>query len=94
MTGELVYEAGTAVAMAMRHVEGGAVPPSQRTELEVPPELDALILDCLARDREARPASAAAVARRLDRVALATPWTPQRAEQWWSAHLPEDASEG
>jgi hypothetical protein len=51
----------------------------------VPPELDTLILSCLAKDKSARPASVAALSQGLDACADAHAWTPTEAEAWWSA---------
>ena len=41
LTGQLVFEADTPMKMLMQHVQARPVPPSQRTELPMPPELDA-----------------------------------------------------
>ena len=44
LTGRLVFDAETSIQMVARHVQQKPVPPSQKTELPVPPELDRLIL--------------------------------------------------
>ena len=75
------------------HVHTPPAPPSSRSELPIPPELDALILECLEKDPEKRPASAAALRSRLQAIPLATPWTHERAESWWSLHAPRTSSE-
>ena len=67
-------------------------PPSERTELEVPGQLAALIHACLAKDPAARPQSASELAERLSTIPLSEPWTHERAENWWSMHLPESVS--
>ena len=54
----------------------------------MPPELDALVLACLAKDPAARPASAAEVSRLLGAVPLADAWTQERARTWWLANSP------
>jgi serine/threonine-protein kinase len=89
LTGKLVFEETRPIAMIAAHVKNAPVPPSARTELPVPPELDRLVLDLLAKDPDARPQSAAEVLRRLDAIALDEPWGPERAEHWWRAHLPD-----
>jgi serine/threonine-protein kinase len=89
LTGELVFRAATPVAMLVQHAREAPVPPSARTELPVPRELDELILSCLAKDRDARPASAAALAERLAGIERQIgEWTQEHAARWWSAHLP------
>jgi serine/threonine-protein kinase len=83
-----VFEAGHPVQVLMQHVNRQPETPSHRTELPVPPELDALILDLLQKEKEARPASAADVVARLDAIPLERPWDGERAQQWWDRHHP------
>jgi len=68
------------------------VPPSKRTEIYIPPELEAIILACLAKDPADRPASAADLMQRLCSVRFARLWTTDRARQWWDAHGPTASS--
>ena len=90
LTGKLVFDEKTPMGMVLAHAQAKPTPPSQRTELPIPPELEGLVLDLLAKDPRTRPANAAEVARRLDAVPLAEPWSQARAERWWRAHLPEE----
>jgi len=60
--------------------------PSLHAKTPVPPELDAVILKCLAKRREDRPPDAEALATALKAVPLATPWTRERALAWWASH--------
>ena len=89
LTGDLVFTADTPMKLLMAHAHTAPEPPSAKTELPIPPELDALVLSCLAKDREQRPASARELLERLDAVRLETPWTEQRAREWWTTHLPQ-----
>ncbi len=89
LTGRTVFEANTPVQMLMRHVNEQPPAPSERSELPVPPELDAVILDLLEKDPRARPASAADVVARLDAIPLDRPWDQVRAQQWWERNQPE-----
>jgi serine/threonine-protein kinase len=89
LTGRTPFEATTPVAMLMKHVQESPRPPSQLSELPVPTELDAVLLDCLAKDPDARPADAAELYRRLSDCPLPDPWSRDRAVQWWELHLPE-----
>ena len=58
LTGQLVFEADTPMKMLMQHVQAEPVPPSQRTELRIPRELDELVLACLNKDPNQRPQNA------------------------------------
>jgi len=89
LTGRTVFEANTPVQMLMRHVNEPPPTPSGCSELPVPPELDAVILDLLEKDPRARPASAAEVVARLDAIPLHRPWDQVRARQWWERNRPE-----
>jgi eukaryotic-like serine/threonine-protein kinase len=89
VTGALVFEAVSAHRMLMHHVETPPEPPSRRATVEVPPELDAIILACLAKRPEERPASARELADRLAACPQREPWTPERAHAWWEEHLPQ-----
>ena len=90
LTGELVFTADTPMKLLLAHAQTPAEPPSSKTELSIPPDLDALVLSCLAKDREQRPSSARELLRRLDAISL-PPWTQSRAREWWDTHLPEGA---
>jgi len=65
------------------------VPPSQRTEVAVPPALDALILTCLEKNPDRRPKDAQAVLQLVRECRAGTLWNDDRAREWWEMHLPE-----
>ncbi|MCC6536411.1 MAG: serine/threonine protein kinase [Bryobacterales bacterium] len=87
LTGRLVFDGGSPLAMAMNHVNTALVRPSERTEMEISAEFDELILDCLAKDPRHRPQSARDLGRRLAALPLPA-WTAERAEDWWRIHMP------
>jgi serine/threonine-protein kinase len=72
-------------------VAPSAVTPTARTELAIPPDLEALVMACLEKDPVRRPQSADWLADALARVPGATDWTPARARDWWATHDPEGA---
>src|SRR5262249_5473048 len=90
--GKLVFEGPGMIKVLSDHLHTVPPPPSTRSELTIPPALDALILECLEKDPEKRPTSAAALQVRLRAIAVATPWTRERAEEWWSSHAPGRSS--
>lgn len=91
LTGSVVFPGRSGIAMAMAHVHDVPAPPSTRTELPVPQQMDDLILRCLAKRPEERPGSAGALAEALRGVALEERWTAADAEGWWARHLPDIA---
>jgi eukaryotic-like serine/threonine-protein kinase len=88
LTGELVFTADTAIKLLLAHAHAAPVPPSSRTELPIPRDLEALVLTCLEKNREQRPRTARDLLRRLDAIALQKQWTETAAREWWQVHLP------
>jgi eukaryotic-like serine/threonine-protein kinase len=89
LTGDLVFRGDTPIAVMMHHAHTSPVPVSERSELPIPPQLDRLIMSCLEKDPARRPQSARELARRLCEIPVATPWTEERAQNWWSRHEPD-----
>src|SRR5207249_2181067 len=71
-----------------RHLNEVPVPPSARTQQDIPPALDRLILSCLAKKPEQRPASADELASALRAVPVREAWTEAKAARWWSTNRP------
>jgi serine/threonine-protein kinase len=83
-----VFSGNSAVAVLAAHIRDEPEPPSRRTELAIPSELEDVILACLAKDPAARPQSAEELSRMLSAVPLPA-WTRERASAWWRAHVPD-----
>ena len=88
LTGQPVFSGDTPVVTALAHVHSAPIPPRLRSEVNVPPALDALIMECLAKDPAARPASTAVLSECLAATVLAQAWTPDAARTWWESHQP------
>jgi serine/threonine-protein kinase len=52
----------------------------------VPPRFDALVLSCLAKERNERPHDVRVVQALLEALAAEAPWTQGEAEAWWRQH--------
>ena len=91
LTGQLVFQADGSLAMAVAHVNREPVPPSERSELEIPAELEGIIMGCLAKDPSSRPQTAAELGARLASCDRGD-WTNEAAREWWDMHLPADGS--
>lgn len=85
----LVFESDNSTRIIMDHVQTPPRPPSSCSELEIPPELDAIVLRCLEKRPEKRFASAAELREALGRIPARSPWTDVRARDWWLAHAAE-----
>jgi serine/threonine-protein kinase len=91
LSGKLVFDGDTPMKMMMDHVQKTPPRLSTRSEIEVPADLEQIIMDCLEKDPDRRPATAVEVAQRLRACAVAHEWTAERAGTWWRTHLPEQA---
>jgi serine/threonine-protein kinase len=92
LTGQQVFTADTPVALMMHHMNTDPAPPSRRSELPIPPALDRLVLQCLAKNPAHRPQSARELSQRLGEIDAVTAWTDGSAREWWATHLPGQAS--
>ena len=88
LTGQLVFAGDTPMQFLIQHTQATPVPPSARTEMPIPKELDAIVLACLAKNPSDRPQTARELARRLEAVPVSHEWTPEVARAWWEAHRP------
>jgi len=82
--GQLVFEAEKAFQMIAKHLQAEPIPPSERTDRPVSPELERLILKCLAKDAKERPLSAAHLAQALDWIPTDA-WGEEEAKRWWAS---------
>jgi serine/threonine-protein kinase len=91
LTGEHVFDAKSVIELCAAHVAKEPVRPSERMGVHVPRELEDVVMACLAKDPNARPASAEALAAMLDE-ALDGTWSAVDAERWWRDHAAEGTS--
>jgi tRNA A-37 threonylcarbamoyl transferase component Bud32 len=91
LTGRLVFEGETPVKMMLQHIQAEPLPPSRLSELDIPPELDQVLLRCLSKKPSDRPKDTNALACMLAQVPAREAWTRERAEEWWENHAPASA---
>lgn len=89
LTGEQVFQRDTSMAVLLAHIQENPVSPSQQSELEIPPELDRVVLACLEKDPAKRPQTARELADMLAGIHLPQTWDSVRAERWWNTHVPD-----
>jgi serine/threonine-protein kinase len=83
LTGCRVFEGKTAVDLCIQHVTAAPRRPTEAAPIKLPPELEDLILRCLAKDPAARYASASALADALAAIPRAPDWSLAEARRWW-----------
>jgi serine/threonine-protein kinase len=87
LTGQPVFDEPTPLAVVIHHVQTDPIPPSIRTEMEVPPDLEQIILGCLKKDPADRPQTAHQVSYALADCPAAATWDGCRAQEWWQLHM-------
>jgi hypothetical protein len=94
LTGTHVFGDHTIFEVCAHHLHSVPEPPSARLPGPVAPDLEAVLLACLSKRPEDRPASAHVLRERLQACAGAGRWTNARAAQWWALHRRELRSGG
>jgi eukaryotic-like serine/threonine-protein kinase len=89
LTGRPPFEAGDAMSLLMHHSKTAPLPPSTMSEESIPADVDALVLECLAKAPSRRPATADVLLERFSRLSVARKWEQRRARAWWDLHDPE-----
>ena len=88
LTGQLVFEADTTMKMLLQHVHAPVVPPSERSELPIPADIDALVMSCLEKNPDKRPQDAEVLFRLVSNCRGGDSWNSELAKVWWEQHLP------
>lgn len=87
LTGCMVFADPTVMGVAIAHVTRAPEPPSTRTTAVIAPELERLVLQCLAKEPAKRPPSARVLREALAAIRFAAPWSRERASAWWHDHV-------
>jgi serine/threonine-protein kinase len=86
LTGTHVFGGGSILEVCGHHLHSIPDPPSRRLGRPGAADLDAVLLECLAKRPEDRPASARVLRERLRGCAAYGLWTQERAAPWWATH--------
>jgi len=86
LAGEKPFDADTPAELLRLHAQAPPPPLAGRTRTPVPPRLDAVVMACLAKDPNDRPADADRVREALESSLDAPPWTAADAQEWWARH--------
>ena len=86
LTGQYIFDGDSIAEVCRRHINDTPDTPSERTGKQFDPQLEVLVMRCLAKDPAARPQSAVELTEALAQCAAAARWTPERRAAWWTAH--------
>jgi len=84
LTGETVFCGLSLGEVMLKQVREQPELPSARLKRPVSPDLETLLMRCLAKDPSGRPASAAALGEALGQCTSKSDWTRREAQEWWS----------
>jgi serine/threonine-protein kinase len=85
LTGEQVFT-GNIVEICGHHLHTEPTPPSERLGRELPSDLEALVMQCLAKNPEDRPQTAREIRERLAEIRDIPRWRQADACAWWQEH--------
>jgi serine/threonine-protein kinase len=84
LAGREVFEHTATMAMLIAHANERPQPPSARG-VNVPPDLEGIVMTLLEKDPARRPQSARALADQLAELRIEESWTIAHREEWWAA---------
>ncbi len=90
LTGRPPFATENSVELIVDHVKTVPVPPSELSEVPIPPELDALVMRLLEKKPEDRFRSAGEVEAALEDVEFSDHWSQASARAWWELHAPSE----
>jgi eukaryotic-like serine/threonine-protein kinase len=83
LTGQQVFTGDSGVEIISHHLFTPPTPPSERLGRPVDPFLEGLIMECLAKQPEGRPADAGVLIQRIEEGWTGAAWTQRDAREWW-----------
>jgi len=89
LTGTTVFQGRSIVDICNDHVKTTPEKPSARLGRTIDEDLERLILSCLAKNKDDRPASASALEQELESCQSAGSWTRSSARSWWESNIGE-----
>jgi serine/threonine protein kinase len=84
LTGTPVFNGTSVVEICMKHTQDVPERPSSRLGKPMTPKLEELILRCLSKSPQDRPANASALLRELHACGIQGVWTSDDAAVWWN----------
>jgi len=86
LTGQYMFDAVTIQEIHEKQLNTAPVPPSLRTRNPISPEMERLLLSCLAKEADARPQLADDLRAQLLACPLAADWPVKARVEWWEAY--------
>jgi serine/threonine protein kinase len=87
LTGQVVFDAASLMDIIQQHLDAKPALPTERLGEPISPDLEQVIMACLAKSPEDRPQTASQLGEALARCAPLHPWTAADADRWWKEHF-------
>ncbi len=87
VTGTPPFQGRNVVEICGHHLHTSPTPPGERLGEALPPAFERLLLRCLSKDRNQRPASASELRNELLDCRVPE-WTNEQARDWWRTNAP------
>ncbi|TWU43028.1 Serine/threonine-protein kinase PknB [Novipirellula aureliae] len=84
LTGVPIFDSGPSVDICLKQLNELPLRPSERIQLEIPDDLQDILMQCLAKDAQKRPASIDELATALSHCRDHGGWSSEDARRWWS----------
>lgn len=86
LTGKEIFEGHSSAELLDKVLRETPAPPSELLGQPIDEELERLVMACLEKDPENRPASMRAILATLDSIQSIPRWTQEQAGAWWTAY--------
>ena len=86
LTGRPLFDSQTVQDVLIKQTREAPTPPSCRRQRPLSADLEAVILQCLSKSPDDRPANAETLRQQLLRCTPTEPWSDSDAENWWTTH--------
>ena len=86
LCGKTLYTGNDAIDICLKQIGEQPVTPSQRLNQPISTDLEMIVMRCLSKSPEERPASASALETALKQCIDYESWTPEDANYWWEHH--------
>ena len=90
LTRQPLFASANPVELIIDHVKTVPRPPSEVSEIAIPPVLETLVMRLLEKKPDDRFGSASEVDAALREIASDDPWTKEQAREWWELHVPPE----
>ncbi len=87
LTGKTLFDGSNVDSLLSRQVKDAPLAPSERSGLQISPDLERAIMRCLSKNPDDRPGTAGTFDAELANCVSAGTWTTTEADKWWGMNV-------